>query len=977
MATIASLVVNVVANTANFSSGLMRANKELRAFRARTKNLVAAGASVTREMRAPMEVYRDNVTKLNNLLTAGQINHKTYGRAIGQARSELVDTIGIHHKARLALLAVTGTIYGAMRTWGKYETEIAALRGIVRPTIQQLDAIKASIERIGKANYLGPSETAAVFTELLKAGQPVQTVMNGAAEAAIQFSRVGGIEVRTAAITISDALNAFSREGLTAAEAVNILASAADASSVDINHMTAAFAMSSAVYSSFGQTMRDLSAAIGILGNAGLKGSDAGTSLKTMLLRLATGAEGTDVALKELGISVRDATGQMLPLRTIIGLIEQKLAGLSEAARADYLYRIFRTDAIRAASILLRKGVQGWDEFTKQMDQSMTVTEKHRLRMQTWEGSMMRFRAAVETAGQQLGEALVPAMNELVAILSSGAARLATVIKNHKDFVIQFAKASVVVLGVVSVLPRLVAGYSAVQNMVRWLSVSYKQLTADIIANSAAARANVTALGRVGGRALGAAALAGSVAYAFGGGTAEVIGSSMGAAFGATVGSIMPGVGNVLGTVAGSLIGNAIGRAMDSMANQEAFDAAWGKRAFLAETLSKSVMDANNRIIELRNQFKRIGPEGQQAISQAAESLNQYRRTAESAIARVQMLANSGAGTAAERMEALSQAQAAIKDLQDAARNVSVETRRSVSAIAQADEIDQATMAVVQYNERLREQIAVFDMATEEAQRYHLQLQGASAESLQITDALIVHLKQLRLGADIDTFSKSLKEQIATLGKTTEEIELYRLAQQGAADWQLRHAAALVETLRIVRERETINKSFKDLDEEVRKLQMSEKAARMYGYAMQGMTAGDLQAASAKLDMIDALKRQQSLMEKGKQLTEQMMTPMEAFAKKIAEYRELLAAGAISFETFSRAVKSAYEEIAPITELQSPEAKVVRALSMAGRPGARQSGQGKTLEQMLNVADRQLSAMEETRKYTRELADTLGNPIDF
>jgi TP901 family phage tail tape measure protein len=155
-------------------------------------------------------------------------------------------------------------------------------------TAQELDRLKAASMQMSQAMGVGPTQIANSFVELLKAGMSVEQVLGGAGKAAIEFATVGQMDVAEAGVVMADAMKVF---GVTADVAANAISSAADASSTSIEGLSQAFAQVSAVAALANQSIGSTSAALAILANAGVKGSDAGTSLKTMLLRLMAPAD--------------------------------------------------------------------------------------------------------------------------------------------------------------------------------------------------------------------------------------------------------------------------------------------------------------------------------------------------------------------------------------------------------------------------------------------------------------------------------------------------------------------------------------------------------------------------------------------------------------------------------------------------------------------------------------------------------------
>lgn len=332
--------------------------------------------------------------------------------AFGQS----VQSIG----SKVSLGGIASSIAPALsaKTFADTEQALANLRAAANPTAEQFDRIKEAVKRVATETGQAPTAVIEGFSELLKAGMDVEQVLGGAGEAAVKFAKVGEIEVAEAATTMTDALNVFAKDSLSAAGAVDILSKAADASSVSIAQVTQAFSASSAVFANAGQSMQDLTSAIGILGNAGVKGSDAGTSLKTMLLRLQTGAETAGEVMQELGIKVRDANGDMLPMRAIIAELQAKFSGLSGQAKDQAMAKLFGTDAIRAGAILLEKGAAGWDAFNAKLGDSLGVGQKFAIMQDTLLGDLGKTGTSIMQVGNSIGSALVGPVRKAIQYIT-------------------------------------------------------------------------------------------------------------------------------------------------------------------------------------------------------------------------------------------------------------------------------------------------------------------------------------------------------------------------------------------------------------------------------------------------------------------------------------------------------------------------------------------------------------------------------
>lgn len=320
-------------------------------------------------------------------------------------------------------MAMGGAMLGApmvlaIRQFTEFDEVLRATQASAALTTTDLK--KVSDAALGLSEELGvdPAKIATGFMELLKAGMSIEDVLGGAGKAAVMFAKVGGLEVADAAVVMKDSMEQF---GASAERTANTLSAAADASSTDIHGMTLAFQQASAMAGQANQSIEDTSAALAILANNGIKGSDAGTSLKTMLLRLMAPADDAVGALRELGLSTnsfRDAGGKMRPMVEIIGTLTGALEGMDQAARDDIFRRIFGQDAIRAASVLTKAGVAGFGSMRESMDQALPVGQKFLILMDGVAGAAEKVMASIKRMSITFGEGLAPSLKVVAGAIT-------------------------------------------------------------------------------------------------------------------------------------------------------------------------------------------------------------------------------------------------------------------------------------------------------------------------------------------------------------------------------------------------------------------------------------------------------------------------------------------------------------------------------------------------------------------------------
>ena len=358
-----------------------------------------------------------------------------------------------------AMIAPIGV---AAKQFASFDDVLRNVRASAGATTAQLEQIRKASMDVSQSMGIGPTEIAQGFLELLKAGMSLEQVLGGAGQAALAFGKVGGLAVADAAVVMADAMNVFQVSGDIAA---NTLSAAADASSTSIEGIAQAFSQASAVAGLANQSIQDTAASLAILANAGIKGSDAGTSLKTMLLRLMAPADDAIGALDQLGLSAqsfRGADGQMRPMVDIIGTLTKSMQGMDQAAKDDVFRRIFGQDAIRAAAVMSSTGVDGFKAMRDSMADALPVGDKFAEMSGGLSGAAGSLFASLQRAGIAIGEALAPSLMGVISGLTAAANAVSQFVGNNQEMVVSVAKGIATFIAIGAAILGMGAALSAV-----------------------------------------------------------------------------------------------------------------------------------------------------------------------------------------------------------------------------------------------------------------------------------------------------------------------------------------------------------------------------------------------------------------------------------------------------------------------------------------------------------------------------------
>lgn len=330
--------------------------------------------------------------------------------------------------------AVIGFVQSGVKGAADFQSSMALFETSVGATAEEMEQARIVAKNLG-ADLTLPSTSAsdagAAMTELGKAGLTAKEAMD-ATRGALQLAAAGNLGNAEAATIAAQALNAFGLEGGQATQVADMLAAAANASALEVRDVAEGFKMASSVFSSFqgpvvGNTeaMYDLTTALSIMANAGIVGSDAGTSLKQTLLQLSGPTDKAKNLMRELagnlgitGDIAYDATGTMRPLRDIIDLTTRATANMTQEQKNYTITTIFGSDAMRSMITLMNAGAEGWEGMRSKVTQASSAADLAGVRMTGLNGAVAGLGSQVETLALEAFTPLLPVLEQSVTAVS-------------------------------------------------------------------------------------------------------------------------------------------------------------------------------------------------------------------------------------------------------------------------------------------------------------------------------------------------------------------------------------------------------------------------------------------------------------------------------------------------------------------------------------------------------------------------------
>lgn len=462
------------------------AQKELQALQEKEKTLKAADSDLKEQLsegKISTEQYqayqRELIAtqeKIQNLKKESSTIGNTLS-AFGKSAQETGEKIsGAGEKMMPATLAIGGVGAAAVKTASDFETSMSQTAGALNKPAGQMSSLRDLALKMGQDTQFSATEAGNAMTELAKGGLSEADIKGGALKSTMDLAASSGMDLGSAANTVVQAMGGFGLSANDSAQAVNALAGAAAASSTDVEPLAEALSQCSAQAHTVGWSIQDTTAVLGAFADAGITGSDAGTSLKTMLQRLGAPTDKAAATMKDLGINIWDSQGHMKDASGIAQELQSKMGGLSDQQKQQALTTIFGSDATRAATVLMNDGAKGLSKYEQATNDQTSAQRLANSQMGPTEKALEQMKGSLETAGITIGTALVPMIQKLAGFVTDLANKFSSLSPSMQDTILKIAGIVAAVGPALIVIGKVVSGIGSISNGIPKLIDGVKNL---------------------------------------------------------------------------------------------------------------------------------------------------------------------------------------------------------------------------------------------------------------------------------------------------------------------------------------------------------------------------------------------------------------------------------------------------------------------------------------------------------------------
>lgn len=333
-------------------------------------------------------------------------------------------------KGALASLVASGirkAVYGfgqlgkaTLAAGVNFEQSMSKLQAVSGASDKKMGQLSAKAKEMGETTKFSASESAEAFNYMAMAGWKTKDMMNGIS-GVMSLAAASGEDLATTSDIVTDALTAMGYEAGDATKLADVMAAASSNANTNVKMMGETFKYAAPLVGSLGYNMEDTAVAIGLMGNAGIKATQAGTSLRSILSRLASPPKEAASAMEKLGINLKDSQGKMKPLNAVIGEMREKFKGLSETEKAQMASSIAGKNAMSGFLAIVNSSDKDFNKLTKAVNNSEGAAKSMADTMNDNVGGQITLlKSKVEGIMIKVFEAAAPRIRQALDSISKG-----------------------------------------------------------------------------------------------------------------------------------------------------------------------------------------------------------------------------------------------------------------------------------------------------------------------------------------------------------------------------------------------------------------------------------------------------------------------------------------------------------------------------------------------------------------------------
>ena len=381
--------------------------------------------------------------------------------------TEAMDNVG--KKLTVVTGAVAAMGAAAVKTTADFDAEMSTVQSISGATGDDFDALRDKALEMGSTTAFSASEAASAMEYMAMAGWTTEDMLDGIA-GVMNAAAASGEDLAATSDILTDGLTAFGMAASDSAHFADVLVKAGNSANTNVAMMGETFKYAGAVCGTLGISIEDAAIATGLMGNAGIKASQAGTALRSGLTNLVKPTKAMSEAMKQYGVSVQTTSDGSVDFMATMQNVRSALGGLDETTRAAAISTIFGKEAMSGWAAIVTASDADFNNLTEAIYNCEGAAEAAAaVKLDNLSGQITILKSTIEGIAIQIGDILMPTIRNVVGKIQEWATAFANADEGTKKTIVAIA-------GVVAAIGPMILGVSKAIKIVESVVGAFKNM---------------------------------------------------------------------------------------------------------------------------------------------------------------------------------------------------------------------------------------------------------------------------------------------------------------------------------------------------------------------------------------------------------------------------------------------------------------------------------------------------------------------
>lgn len=388
-------------------------------------------------------------TASKNIATKIGNNLSSAGKSLTSVGSTLTKSVTV---------PIVGAGTAVVKLSSDFESAMSKVSAISGATGSDLDALNQKAQEMGAKTKFSATESAEAFTYMAMAGWKTEDMLQGI-DGIMALAAADGLDLATTSDIVTDALTAFGLSASDSGHFADVLAKAASNANTNVTLLGESFKYAAPVAGALGYSAEDTAIALGLMANAGIKGSQGGTALRSSLSRLIKPTDDAAALMEKYGLSMTNADGSMKSLGQVMDMLRNNMGDLTEAEQAQAAATLFGQEAMSGMLSIINASDADYEKLTSAIyDADGAAQEMADTMLDNLGGQLTLLKSALEGLAIQFGEILLPYIKQFVTWLQNLTQKLQNLTPEQKEQIVKWAAVAAAIGPVLLVVGKLVTG---------------------------------------------------------------------------------------------------------------------------------------------------------------------------------------------------------------------------------------------------------------------------------------------------------------------------------------------------------------------------------------------------------------------------------------------------------------------------------------------------------------------------------------